>query len=64
MPHIRLVLLVHNFLTGSSLTRERFAYIERTNNYSFVYVPGVNESDAQVYPSEYMYVCCHQLARL
>ena len=41
--------------TDGSLVRERFADIERTDNYSFTFIQV--ESDAQVYPSEYTYAC-------
>ena len=54
-PIIRLsiVWVSHNIMTkliGGDLVRERFAYLERNENYRFAFESG--ESTAQVYPGE------------
>ena len=35
-------------LGNGSITRERFAYLDRTSNYTFVFEPGFN--DKEVFP--------------
>ena len=47
---------------GSNLTRVNFAYVDRTDNYTFTFEPGFD--DDTVYPSEiskcpnYVHSCC------